>query len=47
MGRLCRATEVPQGCRFEAVAADVSSWLGTEAAHRASRVFAAAGQRFQ
>ena len=38
-----RATEVPQGCRFEAVASDVSGWLSTEAAHRASRVFAAVG----
>jgi len=36
---------VPQGCRFEAVASDVSGWLSTEAAHRASRVFAAAGGR--
>ena len=36
---------MPQGCRFEAVASDVSGWLSTEAAHRASRVFAAAGGR--
>ena len=37
----CRLSEVPQGCKFEAPAAEVREWLAAEAADRASRVFAA------
>lgn len=34
-------SEVPQGCKFEALAGEVRNWLASEAADRASRVFAA------
>lgn len=32
---------MPQGCKFEAAAGEVTEWLAVEAADRASRVFSA------